>query len=88
MLFHRKDSLLAKRLEEQEIYVASRDYQVVKAYREGKKVDTMYPGHTAWYKEQMEILHDLEEHLKRVNPEAWQKVLTRRNAGKPIETEE
>ena len=80
---HREDSLIEKRLEEQEAYVASRDYQVTKASRMGKPVDQVYPGHTKWYDAEIEILHDLEDQLKKADPAAWKKVILRRNCGKP-----
>jgi len=85
---HKVDSILATRIEEQEVYVASRDYQVTKASRLNKKVDQIYPGHTAWYEGQMGILHGLEEKCERENPEAWRQVLLRRNAGRPIDAPE
>jgi hypothetical protein len=84
-VYHRQDSLSAKRLEEQELYVASRDYQVTKAARLKKDVDSLYPGHTKWYNKEMEILHGMEEELQRENPEEWEKALIRRNAGRPPE---
>lgn len=81
----REDSLLEKRILEQEIYVASRDYQVTKAARLKKEVDILYPGHTTWYNEEIGILRALENQLEETNPEAWQRVLLRRNAGRPLE---
>ena len=80
---HRRDSLLEKRVEEQEKYIGTRDYQVIKASRLGKSVDQVYPGHTSWYSKEMEKLQDLEEQLKKSSPEAWERILYRRNHGKP-----
>ena len=76
----KKDSLLVQRIKEQEAYIASRDYQVTKAAREGVDVEELYEGHKAWYKEQQRIINELEERCQRENPEAWQQILLRRNA--------
>jgi hypothetical protein len=60
-VFHRPDSLLDKRIAEVKEEIAGHDYQVIKAAREGVSVEKLYPGHTAWYEEKMELLHNLEE---------------------------
>jgi hypothetical protein len=60
-VFHRPDSLLERRIAELKEEIASRDYQVIKAAREGVSVEELYLGHTAWYEKQIALLNDLEK---------------------------
>jgi hypothetical protein len=62
-VFHRPDSLLERRIAELKEEIASRDYQVIKAARQGIPVDELYPGHTAWYEEKIAMLNSMEEEL-------------------------
>jgi hypothetical protein len=64
MIQHKKDSILAGRIEDLKKEIADRDYQVIKAARQGITVDALYPGHSAWYTAKMETLHQLEEALQ------------------------
>jgi hypothetical protein len=47
--------------------IAGRDYQVIKAAREGVSVEELYPGHTAWYKEKIAMLNSMEEEMEKNN---------------------
>jgi hypothetical protein len=60
-VFHRPDSLLEKRIVELKEEIASHDYQVIKAARQGVSVEELYPGHTAWYEEKISLLNAMEE---------------------------
>jgi hypothetical protein len=60
-VFHRPDSLLEKRIAELKEEIAGRDYQVIKAARQGVSVEELYPGHTAWYEEKIALLNGMEE---------------------------
>jgi len=84
----KQDNVLVLQLERQEKYLASRDYQVVKAYRQNVTVDSLYHGHTEWYNGELEKLHALENEIQEKYPEDWEKVLFRRNAEKPPVEEE
>jgi len=85
--FH-EDSMLLIQLEKQEKYLASRDYQVIKASRQKVSVETLYKGHTAWYESELAKLHALEDEIKENYPDDWEKVLFRRNAEMPVEHED
>jgi hypothetical protein len=63
IVFHRPDSLLERRIAELKEEIASRDYQVIKAARQGIPVDELYPGHTAWYEEKITMLNNMEDEL-------------------------
>jgi hypothetical protein len=60
-VFYRPDSLLEKMAAEIKAEIAGRDYQVIKAARQGVPVDQLYPGHTAWYEEKIAILNGMEK---------------------------
>jgi hypothetical protein len=62
-VFHRPDSLLDKRIAELKEEIAGRDYQVIKAARQGVSVEELYPGHTAWYEEKIAALNSMEEEV-------------------------
>jgi hypothetical protein len=62
-VFHRPDSLLEKRITDIKAEIAGRDYQVIKAAREGVSVEKLYPGHTEWYEKQMAVLNSLDKEL-------------------------
>jgi hypothetical protein len=64
MIKHKEDSILKGKIETLKQEIATRDYQVIKAARQGTAVDALYPGHSAWYTEKMETLHKLEEALQ------------------------
>jgi hypothetical protein len=59
-VFHRPDSILLARIAELKAEISSRDYQVIKAARQGASVEKLYPGHTAWYAEKIALLNSLE----------------------------
>ena len=40
--------------------IAERDYRALKAFRLGVTVDELYPGETAWYRERVARIHELE----------------------------
>jgi hypothetical protein len=69
MIQHRTDSSLDGRIEELKAEIASRDYQVIKAMRAGVDIDTLYPGHRAWYQQKMETLAELED-IQKIQDEA------------------
>jgi MinD-like ATPase involved in chromosome partitioning or flagellar assembly len=64
-VFHRPDSILEGRIAEIKAEIAGRDYQVIKAAREGVPVDDLYPEHTAWYEKQIAALKSLEEEAEK-----------------------
>jgi hypothetical protein len=64
-VFHRPDSLLEIRIAELKDEIAGRDYQVIKAARQGVSVEELYPGHTAWYEEKMALLNSLEDEMEK-----------------------
>jgi hypothetical protein len=79
---HKVDPQLELNLIKQEKYVESRDYQVIIAARQGKDVDKVYSGHKKWYAAAMVELHAIEAEIQK-DPEAWARVLFRRNAERP-----
>jgi hypothetical protein len=66
-MFHRSDSLIGERIAELKAEIAKRDYQVIKAARQGVSIETIYPGHTAWYEEKIALLNSLEAEHNGVN---------------------
>jgi hypothetical protein len=64
-VFHRPDSLLEKRIAELKEEIAGRDYQVIKAARQGVPVEELYPGHTVWYEEKIAALNGMEEEVNK-----------------------
>ncbi|GHV90814.1 hypothetical protein AGMMS50268_13170 [Spirochaetia bacterium] len=42
------------------VEIASRDYRALKAQKLNKPLDTLYPGESAWYKEQLDRMDELE----------------------------
>jgi hypothetical protein len=64
-VFHRPDSILKGRIAGLKAEIAGRDYQVIKAAREGVSVEDLYPGHTAWYEKQIAALNGLEEEMEK-----------------------
>ena len=86
MAFERRvDPQLELNLIAQEKYVASRDYQIIIAYRLGVDVEEIpeYQGHKAWYAAAMAELHAIEDEIRQ-DSVAWQRVLVRRNGGRPL----
>jgi hypothetical protein len=69
MIKHHRDSIIGSRIDDLKTEIASRDYQVIKAMRAGVDVDTLYPGHHAWYQKKMETLAELED-IKKVQDDA------------------
>jgi hypothetical protein len=64
-VFHRTDSLLEKRIAEIKAEIAGRDYQVIKAARQGVSVEKLYPGHTSWYEEKIAALSIMEREAEK-----------------------
>jgi len=60
MVTHREDSIIEGRIQDLKDEIASKDYQVIKAYRLGVSIDELYPGHVLWYQQTMEKLEQLE----------------------------
>jgi hypothetical protein len=69
MIKHHTDSIIGIRIEDLKTEIASRDYQVIKAMRAGVDIDTLYPGHRAWYQEKIDALAELEE-IKNIQDKA------------------
>jgi hypothetical protein len=69
MIKHHTDSIVGIRIEDLKAEIASRDYQVIKAIRAGVDIDTLYPGHRAWYQQKMESLAELED-IKKIQDDA------------------
>jgi len=77
MIEHRVDSIIAGRIEDLKAEIASKDYQVIKAARQGVHIDDLYPGHTSWYQKKMIELSELEEQQKQI--EEAEAALNRKN---------
>jgi hypothetical protein len=69
MIQHHTDSIIGIRIEDLKTEIASRNYQVIKAMRTGVDIDTLYPGHRAWYQQKMETLAELEN-IKKIQDDA------------------
>jgi hypothetical protein len=73
MIKHHEDSIVGIRIEDLKTEIASRDYQVIKAMRAGVDIDTLYPGHRAWYQQKIDTLAELED-IKKIQDDAEAKL--------------